>query len=56
VGLDTMLQKQRGVARCKSTYPEGIVKIEFHPAEITEEAIQGSIREMGFRVEKTSTL
>jgi copper chaperone CopZ len=56
VGLDTMLQKQRGVARCKSTYPEGIVKIEFHPEEITEEAIQGYIREMGFTVEKTSTL
>jgi copper chaperone CopZ len=50
VGLDTMLEKQKGVQRCKSTYPDGIVKIQFAPQEVTEQAIKASIAEMGFTV------
>jgi copper chaperone CopZ len=50
VGLDTMLQKQKGIAWCKSTYPEGIVKIQFDPQQITEKSIKSFIGEMGFTV------
>jgi len=55
VGLDTMLQKQKGIIGSKSTYPEGIVKIQFDPQVVTEKALQEFISEMGFRVaEETS--
>jgi Cu+-exporting ATPase len=50
VGLDTMLQKQKGIAWSKSTYPDGIVKIQFDPTEVTEKSLQEFISEMGFRV------
>jgi Cu+-exporting ATPase len=50
VGLDTMLQKQEGIAWSKSTYPDGIVKIQFDPTEVTEKSLQEFISEMGFRV------
>jgi copper chaperone CopZ len=52
VGLDTMLQKQKGVSWSKSTYPDGIVKIKFDPREIKEESLKAFISEMGFRVEE----
>jgi copper chaperone CopZ len=56
VGLDTMLEKQKGVAHCESTYPEGIVKIQFDPREITEQSLKAFIAGMGFTVaaEKTT--
>jgi copper chaperone CopZ len=52
VGLDTMLQKQKGVSWSKSTYPDGIVKIKFDPQEIKEESLKAFIGGMGFRVEQ----
>jgi copper chaperone CopZ len=51
VGLDTMLARHKGIVRSKSTYPEGIVTIDFHPSLITESAIKDFISEMGFTVE-----
>lgn len=50
VGLDTMLQKQRGVVWSKSTYPERVVKIQFDPQKITEASLKTFINEMGFAV------
>ena len=50
VGLDTMLGRQRGIVRSKSTYPEGLVVIEFDPRAITEAALVAFITERGFRV------
>jgi copper chaperone CopZ len=50
VGLDTMLARHKGIVRSKSTYPEGVVIIDFHPSLITESAIKGFISEMGFTV------
>jgi hypothetical protein len=50
VGLDTMLQKQKGIVWSKSTYPEWIVKIKFDPQEVNEESLEGFIWEMGFTV------
>jgi copper chaperone CopZ len=51
VGLDTMLVRHKGIFRSKSTYPEGIVTIDFHPSLITESSIKGLISEIGFTVE-----
>lgn len=50
VGLDTMLQKQKGVSRSNSTYPDGIVKIQFDPQEVTEKSLKAFIGDMGFTV------
>jgi|SRR5208282_305323 len=55
VGLDTMLGKQKGVAWSKSTYPEGIVKIQFDPKEVTESTLKTFIGEMGFTVGEERT-
>jgi copper chaperone CopZ len=52
VGLDTMLTRHKGIVRSNSTYPEGIVTIDFHPSLITESSIKGLISEMGFTVEE----
>jgi copper chaperone CopZ len=51
VGLDTMLSRHKGIVHSHSTYPEGIVTIEFHPSLITESSIKSFISEMGFTVE-----
>jgi copper chaperone CopZ len=50
VGLDTMLGKQKGIVWSKSSYPEGIVKIQFDPKEVTEVELKAFISEMGFTV------
>jgi len=50
VGLDTTLQKQKGVMSSKSTYPDGVVTIQFDPQEVSEKEIRGLICEMGFTV------
>ena len=51
VGLDTMLTQHKGIVRSKSTYPEGIVIVDFHPSLITEGVIKSFISDMGFTVE-----
>jgi len=51
VGLDTMLGRHKGIVRSKSTYPEGMVTIDFHPGLISESSIKALISEMGFTVE-----
>lgn len=53
-GLDTMLGQQKGIASSKSTYPEGIVKVAFHPKEISKKQIADFIAELGFTVEAVS--
>ena len=50
VGLDTMLQKQKGVAWSQSAYPEGIVRIHFDPKTVAENSLKAFISEMGFTV------
>lgn len=51
VGLDTMLGRHKGIVKSHSTYPEGIVTIDFHPSLIAESSIKDFISEMGFTVE-----
>jgi copper chaperone CopZ len=51
VGLDVMLQRQKGVARAKSSYNEAKTTIVFHPELVTESSLKAFIAEMGFRAE-----
>jgi copper chaperone CopZ len=50
VGLDTTLQKQKGVITSKSIYPDGVVTIQFDPQEVSEKEIRSLISGMGFTV------
>ena len=50
-GLDTMLQKEKGIVSSSSTYPEGIATIGFDPERITEEQIREFIASLGFSLE-----
>lgn len=50
VGLDTLLDKQRGILTSKSTYPEGKVTVKFDPESIEEKTIEDFIAGMGFTV------
>jgi copper chaperone len=52
IGLETMLRQQKGVARAEASYPKASVLIEFDPASLTQESLQGYIADMGFSVEK----
>jgi copper chaperone CopZ len=51
VGLETMLQKQKGVRSAKATYPDAEVTIHYDPAAVSEEDLRGFIRELGFTAE-----
>jgi copper chaperone CopZ len=51
VGLDAMLQRQRGVKSSRSSYPEGKVVVVFDPKEITDTSLRAFIAETGFTVE-----
>src|SRR5580698_4442923 len=51
VGLDTMLQRQKGVIRSKSSYPDARAVIEFDPKLVTEKSLRAFIAEMGFTAE-----
>jgi copper chaperone CopZ len=50
-GLDTMLGQQKGITSCKSTYPEGKVRVGFDPHQINEQAIIAFITDLGFTVQ-----
>jgi copper chaperone CopZ len=55
VGLDTMLEKQKGIASSQSSYPDGIVIVKFDPRQITEQSLKAFINEMGFTVAEEHT-
>lgn len=50
VGLETLLRREKGIARAEASYPDGMVRIEFNPASVTEQALKGFISDMGFTV------
>src|SRR5271154_758418 len=52
VGLDAMLQKQKGVASSQSNYADGLVVVKFNPKEITDASLRAFIADMGFTVEE----
>jgi copper chaperone CopZ len=51
VGLDAMLQQQKGVRESRSTYPGGRVVIKFDPKTISVASLEAFIAGMGFTVE-----
>ena len=52
VGLDAMLQRQKGVTWSRSSYPDGTVVIKFNSEEVTENLLRAFIADMGFAVEE----
>jgi copper chaperone CopZ len=54
VGLDAMLQQQKGVRGSRSTYPDGRVVVKFDPNVVTDASLQAFIAGMGFTVEPGS--
>ena len=49
VGLDVILEQQKGVVRAKSSYNDARTTIVFHPESVTESSLRALIAEMGFR-------
>jgi anaerobic selenocysteine-containing dehydrogenase len=52
VGLDVMLERQKGVVKAESNYQDAVTTIVFHPQLVTEAALKASIAEMGFHAEE----
>ena len=51
VGLETMLQREKGITSVKASYPKATVIIRFDPELIAENSLKEFIAEMGFSVE-----
>jgi len=56
VGLETLLRRQKGIARAEASYPDGTVRIDFDPGLLTGKALKGFISEMGFTVAEEADL
>jgi copper chaperone CopZ len=52
VGLDAMLERQRGVKSSRSAYPQGSVTVRFDPNQITDSGLRTFIADSGFTVEQ----
>ncbi len=48
VGLDTLLSRQEGVIRVRSSYPDASTEIQFRPSQTNESMLKDLISEMGF--------
>lgn len=51
VGLETMLQQQKGVKWVRATYPKALVTIRYNPRSVTDAQLREVISELGFTVE-----
>ncbi len=51
VGLDALLERQKGVVRAKSSYEDAQTIIVFHPDLVTEATLKAAIAEMGFHAD-----
>lgn len=51
VGLETMLQQQKGVKWVKATYPEAMVTIRYDPKLVDDAQLGRFIGELGFKAE-----
>jgi copper chaperone CopZ len=49
VGLETMLEKERGVIRVKASYPESTATVTYHPKLTSEPSIVKFIESAGFK-------
>ncbi|WP_158944759.1 heavy-metal-associated domain-containing protein [Granulicella sp. S190] len=48
VGLETLLQREHGIAAAKATYPEAILTVTYDPRTISEAAIVEVVESLGF--------
>ena len=51
VGLEALLQQEKGVAWAKASYPHANVVIKFDPKKVTQDALRTYIVSMGFKAE-----
>ena len=51
VGLDALLERQKGVVRSRSDYKNATTTVVFHPGLVSEASLKASIAEMGFHAE-----
>ena len=52
VGLETMLQQQKGVVSAHASYPSASVTIRFHPRLVSKAALRSYISELGFSAQE----
>jgi copper chaperone CopZ len=50
VGLETLLEKERGVIRVKASYPENTATVTYHPKLASEQSVVKFIESAGFKV------
>jgi copper chaperone CopZ len=49
VGLETLLQREKGIIAAKASYPEAIAIVTYDPKSISETSIVEAIESMGFQ-------
>lgn len=49
VGLETLLEKERGVIRVKASYPESVAIVTYHPKLTSEQSLVKFIESAGFK-------
>ena len=54
VGLETLLQKEKGVVRVKASYPANTATITYHPRLTSESSLAEFIETTGFKATKES--
>lgn len=52
VGLEVMLQQQKGVKSAEASYPNATVTIQFHPETVSEASLRSFITDIGFTVDE----
>jgi copper chaperone CopZ len=51
VGLETLLQREKGIIAAKASYPDAIATVTYHPKSISEASIVEAIEGMGFHAQ-----
>jgi len=51
VGLETLLQREKGIIAAKASYPDAITTVTYHPKSISEASIVEAIEGMGFHAQ-----
>nr|WP_246301698.1 heavy metal-associated domain-containing protein [Granulicella arctica] len=51
VGLETLLQREKGIIAAKASYPDAIATVTYDPKSISEASIVEAIESMGFHAQ-----
>lgn len=51
VGLETLLQREKGIIAAKASYPDAIATVTYNPTSISESSIVAAIESMGFHAQ-----